>query len=40
MWKSFGAVLLEASSPEADDVIVESAQKTFDVMHDWLCETP
>jgi heme oxygenase len=39
MWKSFGAVLLEASSPEADDVIVESAQKTFDVMHDWLCET-
>ncbi|MEE1656717.1 biliverdin-producing heme oxygenase [Microvirga sp. CF3062] len=40
MWKSFGAVLLEASSPEADDVIVESAQKTFTVMHDWLCETP
>ncbi|MBM6582932.1 biliverdin-producing heme oxygenase [Microvirga sp. BT689] len=39
MWKSFGAVLLEASSPEADDVMVESAQKTFDVMHDWLCET-
>jgi heme oxygenase len=40
MWKSFGAVLLEASSPEADDQIVESAQNTFDVMHDWLCETP
>ena len=40
MWKSFGAVLLETSSPEADDQIVESAQKTFDVMHDWLCETP
>jgi heme oxygenase len=40
MWKSFGAVLLEASSPEADDLIVESAQKTFAVMHDWLCETP
>ncbi len=40
MWKSFGAVLLEASSPEADDLIVESARKTFDVMHDWLCETP
>ena len=40
MWKSFGAVLLEASSPEADDLIVESAQKTFTVMHDWLCETP
>jgi heme oxygenase len=40
MWKSFGAVLLEASSPEADDRIVRSAQKTFDVMHDWLCETP
>jgi heme oxygenase len=40
MWKSFGAVLLEASSPETDDQIVASAQKTFAVMHDWLCETP
>jgi heme oxygenase (biliverdin-IX-beta and delta-forming) len=40
MWKSFGAVLLEASSPEADDIIVASAQKTFDVMHHWLCEAP
>jgi heme oxygenase len=40
MWESFGAVLLEASAPEVDDLIVESAQKTFDVMHDWLCETP
>ncbi len=38
MWKSFGAVLLEASSPEADDLIVETAQQTFSVMHDWLCE--
>ncbi|PVE22674.1 biliverdin-producing heme oxygenase [Microvirga sp. KLBC 81] len=38
MWKQFGAKLLEASSPEADGVIVETAQKTFDVMHDWLCE--
>ncbi|SCY21012.1 biliverdin-producing heme oxygenase [Microvirga guangxiensis] len=40
MWKQFGTKLLEASSPEADDVIVEAAQKTFDVMHDWLCEGP
>ncbi|KLK92050.1 hypothetical protein AA309_16640 [Microvirga vignae] len=40
MWKRFGARLLEASSPEADGVIVETAQKTFDVMHDWLCEAP
>ncbi|QRM29796.1 biliverdin-producing heme oxygenase [Microvirga sp. VF16] len=40
MWKSFGAVLLEASSPETDDLIVASAQQTFDVMHDWLCEVP
>jgi len=40
MWKSFGAILLEASSPKTDDVIVASAQKTFDVMHDWLCEAP
>jgi heme oxygenase (biliverdin-IX-beta and delta-forming) len=38
MWKSFGAVLMEASSPEADDLIVETAQRTFTVMHDWLCE--
>lgn len=40
MWRSFGAVLLDASSPEADDLIVLSAQNTFTVMHDWLCETP
>jgi len=40
MWRQFGARLLEASSPEADDVIVETAQKTFAVMHDWLCEAP
>jgi heme oxygenase len=40
MWKTFGAMLMKASSPEADDLIVESAQKTFDLMHDWLCETP
>ena len=25
---------------EADEMIVESARKTFTVMHDWLCETP
>ena len=25
---------------QVDDQIVESAQKTFTVMHDWLCETP
>ncbi|MBQ0820868.1 biliverdin-producing heme oxygenase [Microvirga terrae] len=40
MWKSFGAMLQEASSPEADDLIVGAAQDTFTVMHDWLCETP
>jgi heme oxygenase (biliverdin-IX-beta and delta-forming) len=40
MWKQFGSRLLEASSPEADDVILETARKTFDVMHDWLCEAP
>lgn len=38
MWRQFGTKLLEASSPEADDVIVDTAQKTFHVMHDWLCE--
>jgi heme oxygenase len=37
MWKTFGAMLLAASSPKADDLIVESAGRTFDVMHDWLC---
>ncbi|WP_262299999.1 biliverdin-producing heme oxygenase [Microvirga sesbaniae] len=40
MWKSFGAMLQEASSPEADDLIVGAAQDTFTVMHDWLCEAP
>lgn len=40
MWKQFGARLLEASSSQTDDVIVATAQKTFDVMHDWLCEAP
>lgn len=38
MWKQFGAKLLEVSSPDTDDMIVLSAQKTFDVMHNWLCE--
>jgi heme oxygenase len=40
MWKSFGAALLAASSPDVDDLIVETAKRTFDVMQDWLCETP
>ncbi|WP_243370138.1 biliverdin-producing heme oxygenase [Microvirga solisilvae] len=40
MWKQFGARLLEVSSPDTDDEIVSTAQKTFDVMHDWLCEIP
>lgn len=40
MWKQFGSVLLEASSPDTDDVIVATAQETFGVMHDWLCEAP
>ena len=40
MWKSFGAALLAASSPDTDDLIVETARRTFDVMHDWLNEAP
>lgn len=40
MWKLLGERLLAASSPQTDDVIVASARKTFDVMHDWLCEAP
>jgi heme oxygenase len=38
MWKSFGATLLAVSSPDNDDLILETAKATFDVMHDWLCE--
>ena len=40
MWNTFGWVLLAASSLETDDLIVASAQDTFTVMHDWLCDTP
>jgi heme oxygenase len=40
MWKSFGRMLIAASSPETDEIIVASASRTFDVMHDWLCEAP
>lgn len=40
MWKSFGTMLMAASSPETDDLVVETASRTFDVMHDWLCEAP
>jgi len=40
MWKSFGAMLTAASSPDVDDLIVETAGRTFDVMHAWLCEVP
>ncbi|MCB8819026.1 biliverdin-producing heme oxygenase [Microvirga rosea] len=40
MWKSFGARLLEISSATADDLIVASAQRTFDVMRVWLGEAP
>ena len=39
MWKSFGAVLLASSSPETDDEIVASANRTFAIMQDWLCES-
>jgi heme oxygenase len=39
MWKSFGAALLASSSPEADDEIVASANRTFTVMQNWLCES-
>jgi heme oxygenase len=38
MWKAFGEALLAESSPGTDDLVVETAKKTFDVMHDWLCE--
>jgi heme oxygenase (biliverdin-IX-beta and delta-forming) len=40
MWSAFGAMLLAASSPAADDAIIRSAGETFDVMHDWLCGEP
>lgn len=38
MWTSFGAALLAASAPETDDLVVETAQRTFDALHLWLCE--
>lgn len=38
MWKQFGARLLAASCPETDEVIVETAQNTFNVMQHWLRE--
>lgn len=38
MWTGFRNRLLRLSSPEADEVIVASAQRTFEVMQGWLCE--
>lgn len=38
MWKAFGAALSAWASPETEDLVVESAQRTFATMHDWLCE--
>lgn len=36
MWRSFGEKLLEFASPRVDDTVVASAQRTFEVMQDWL----
>jgi heme oxygenase len=38
MWSAFRTRLMAMSSPGVDDVIVASAQRTFDVMQGWLCE--
>lgn len=35
-WQAFRAELMRASSPEADDVIVASAQGGFDALHAWF----
>lgn len=40
MWQAFRARLAALSSPEADSVVVQSAQATFARLHDWLCGDP
>jgi heme oxygenase len=35
-WQAFRAELTRASSPEADDLIVRSAQAAFDSLHAWF----
>ncbi|HEY8383990.1 MAG TPA: biliverdin-producing heme oxygenase [Microvirga sp.] len=37
-WRDFGAVLLAASSPATDDLVIAAADRTFALMQDWLCE--
>lgn len=37
MWQSFGRVLLAASSPGTDPIIVASALATFEAIDGWLC---
>jgi heme oxygenase len=36
MWKDFGARLLAVSAPDTDDLIVASANQTFECMRAWL----
>ena len=36
MWRNFGARLQAFSSPDVDDAIVASANRTFALMQDWL----
>jgi hypothetical protein len=36
MWRNFGARLRAFSSPDVDDAIVASANRTFALMQDWL----
>lgn len=35
-WQAFRAVLLQASSPQTDDVVVHAACRTFDLLQGWF----
>ena len=36
MWKEFGARLLAVSGPETDEIIIASANRTFEGLRTWL----
>jgi heme oxygenase len=38
MWKAFGAKLLLLCRPGEQDAVVASANRTFELLHAWLCD--
>jgi len=40
MWREFRDKLSDASSPDTDESVISSAQRTFQIMQDWLCIEP